>query len=62
MLTATEMITEIERMDNGERIDFLIYLHKKHFNVWRPSHEEIMVLRAYHEGMFEGIDIDEYDY
>jgi len=59
-MNAEEMIAAMKAMDNGQRIDFLDYLYKTHFNVWRPSDDEIMVLRAFHEGAFEGMDLDEY--
>jgi len=61
-MTAAEMITHMENMENGQRIDFLLYLYEKHFKVWRPSEDEVAVLRAFHEGDLEGIDLDEYRY
>lgn len=61
-MSAKDMIAKMEGMDNGERIDFLEYLYEKHFKIRDFSEDEIAVLRAYHDGAFEGIELDEWKY
>ena len=57
-----EMINAMQHMDNGEKIEFLKYLYHEHFTVWQPTDDEVAVLRAFHDGELEGIDLDEYRY
>ena len=59
-LTAKNMIEQMKAMDNGERLEFLEYLYHEHFCFNKLTDEEINLLRDYHDGIVEVVEIAEY--
>ncbi|USK70895.1 hypothetical protein [Peribacillus asahii] len=46
-MTANQMIEAMKNMENGQRIEFLHYLSKNHFNSGQPIEDMILAVR-YH--------------
>lgn len=58
-MTANEMIQQMRKMENGERIDFLKYLYQEHFNVNPITEEEMKILEDLRDGYVKVVENNE---
>lgn len=59
MLTCKQMITELNQMDNGERIGFLKYLRENHFHINPLTKEERRIIDDLRDGYVKVVEADE---
>lgn len=58
-MTSEEMIQQMDEMDNGERIEFLKYLGKKHFFINTLTREEMHIIDELRDGYLKVVENDD---
>ena len=58
-VTAQDMINEMKKMENGQRIEFLEYLYEEHFSINPLTEEEMRIIDDLRDGYVKVVEVDE---